>query len=75
MKLIVAGYEIEARRGNFSDPALVTVHKLGTDARSWLTPAEALALAAVIADAAKTLSDGERGPVIADASKTAKSVS
>lgn len=53
MKIIVAGYEIEAHRKSFSDPAHVTVHKLGTEARSWLTPAEARAVAAVIADVAK----------------------
>lgn len=54
MKLLIAGYEIEARRNSLSDPACVFMHKLGTDARSWLTPTEARAVAAAIADAAKT---------------------
>lgn len=54
MKLMIAGYEIEAHRKSFSEPAHVTVHKLGTEARAWLTPPEARAVAAVIADAAKT---------------------
>lgn len=54
MKILIAGYEIEARRQTFAEPAHVIVHKLGTGERSWLTPAEARAVAAVIADAAKT---------------------
>lgn len=55
MKLMIAGYQIEAHRRTFNDPAHVTVYKLGTaGAMSWLTPAEARAVAAVIADAAKT---------------------
>lgn len=55
MKILIAGYEIEAHQQHtsFQDPPHVTVHKLGTDDRSWLTPAEARTLAAVIADAAK----------------------
>ena len=54
MKILIAGLEIEAHRETFDCPAKVVVHKLGTDARCWLTPAEARAVAAVIADAAKT---------------------
>lgn len=54
MKILIAGYEIESHRKTFDSPAKVTVHKLGTTAISWLTPAEARAVAAVIADAAET---------------------
>ena len=59
MKILIAGLEIESYRETFDGPAKVVVHKLGTDARSWLTPAEARAVAAVIADAAQT---AERKP-------------
>ena len=58
MKIIIGGYTIEAHPKSFSDPAHVTVHKLGTDSRSWLTPAEARAVAAAIMDAAKTAESG-----------------
>lgn len=54
MKIIIAGYQIEAHRKTFNDPPQVTMHKLGTNGLSWLTPAEARAVAAVLADAAKT---------------------
>lgn len=54
MKILIAGYEIEAHRKTFDRPAFVEVHKLGTSSCSWLTPAEARAVAAVIVDAATT---------------------
>lgn len=57
MKIIIAGLSIEAYRKSCGDPPHVTVHKLGTESRSWLTPAEARAVAAVILDAAKTAED------------------
>lgn len=59
MKLIICGYEIESHRKTISTPAHVTLHRLGVaGSQSWLTPAEARALASAIDHAAKT-TEGE----------------
>ncbi len=53
-KTMIAGYEIEPHRESFSDPAHVTIHKLGiAGGRSWLTPDEALSFASAVSCAAK----------------------
>lgn len=56
-RTVVSGYEIEATQESSCDPATVQIHKLGTEARSWLTPAEARLLAAAIVAAAR-VADG-----------------
>lgn len=56
---MAAGYAVEGyeRRFGGSDPAYVTLHKLGTPDRGYFTPAEARQVAALLVEAADK-SDG-----------------
>lgn len=58
MKRLTAGYQIEGRIKRLHDLAVVEVCKLGVaDSRSWLTPAEARALAAMLIEVAEYAED------------------